>query len=1253
MKFSLLLSLALILHGLASAAEVPPNLRQENLAAWCIVPFDAKKRSPEERAVMLGELGITKCAYDWRPEHVAQFEEEILQYQKHGIEFFAFWGGHEKAFELFEKYDIHPQVWKMIPGSKETGQEEKVQASADLLEPLAERTAALGCKLGLYNHGGWAGEPENMVAVCEALRARGHSHVGIAYNWHHMHERLADWPEILELMKPYLHCLNLNGMNTGANPKILPLAQGEHDLALLKTLLASGYDGPIGILDHQGHTDAKLSLQDNLNGLSWLLKEIGKPGSGGKKPVTTAASAPVPAPLKETPVTPEGVESLDPAFGKALSTGMLVEAGDFRRHPPITVECRVKLDDAKGYNILVASDTKASTDHWEIFSMNGSGFLTAYIPGARPDHITTKRVITDGKWHAVAMLYETDRVRLFLDGTEVANTEISRVSKTKPVKGKLGIGGLVEGRFRLRGAIDEVRIRSGIHEDVTTVSDKPFGPVDEAEGMLWNFDDLESAGPPPLTFPRAPLNPEESPYWENEINRDRVYDFYAKEALAYGQMKPGERPDVLPGFPGLDGGEHGHWGNQNDKDTWRDGRLREMNHGSIVSGVYRGFDLVIPRAVSVKLSDGMNAVFDQETLTFRAAWKGKHVAWSDTRRGFLHGIPAGGKTKVPLEQAVTPSDQASYLGLYRNGEEVSFAYEEAGEIRYLTATTSGEKVIVTDSNQAPNAGSPQWAETVSTEIQKGDGKPYAIDTFPLPYENPWKALFFVGGLDFVSENRLVVANIHGDVWICDRAGGDRSGDKLIWKRFAAGLHQPLGVKVVDGIIHVRCRDQIVALHDSNGDDEADFYECVSDAQTTSAGGHDFITGLQRDDAGRWYFASGNEGVCRVSAEGDELEVLGTGLRNPNGLGISPDGKTVLTSVQEGNWTPASAIADVSVPGHFGAGGPREGERGYVPPMLYLPRGVDNSSGGQTYIESDRWGPVRGQWLHFSGGFAKAFLVLRETFGENGSQAAAIPLPGDFLSGAHRGRFSPFDGQLYVAGAQGWGNYGVADGSLQRVRYTGGAPYPYPVKHETRDNGLLLTFAEPVPETYAMKENWFAQQWNYRYSSAYGSPEYSANHPGREGHDWLEIRSVHRIGDGKQLFVEMPQLRPVNTLHLHFDASRNLELFATIHETGPAFTEFPGYEKIAKQDTTELRVLQKMPIPSAGIGACVACHHPTQQVVGPSFAEIRKRYAGNPDGIVEWALNPQTKTPGLPPMPSFQFMDKGDLKAIALEILGEE
>ncbi len=50
---------------------------RENLVAWCIVPFDSKKRGPEERAAMLERLGFKHFAYDWRAEHIPTFDAEM------------------------------------------------------------------------------------------------------------------------------------------------------------------------------------------------------------------------------------------------------------------------------------------------------------------------------------------------------------------------------------------------------------------------------------------------------------------------------------------------------------------------------------------------------------------------------------------------------------------------------------------------------------------------------------------------------------------------------------------------------------------------------------------------------------------------------------------------------------------------------------------------------------------------------------------------------------------------------------------------------------------------------------------------------------------------------------------------------------------------------------------------------------------------------------------------------------------------
>ena len=99
----------------ARPASSPPLFSRTNLVAWCIVPFDTAKRTPLQRAEMLQRLGIHKLAYDWRDEHVATFEDEILECKKHGIEYFAFWGSHPAIFPLLAKYQVAPQFWSTVP----------------------------------------------------------------------------------------------------------------------------------------------------------------------------------------------------------------------------------------------------------------------------------------------------------------------------------------------------------------------------------------------------------------------------------------------------------------------------------------------------------------------------------------------------------------------------------------------------------------------------------------------------------------------------------------------------------------------------------------------------------------------------------------------------------------------------------------------------------------------------------------------------------------------------------------------------------------------------------------------------------------------------------------------------------------------------------------------------------------------------------------------------------------------------------
>ncbi|MCA9104766.1 MAG: ThuA domain-containing protein [Planctomycetales bacterium] len=266
--------------GVAPLSSMP-NLADEQLVAWCIVPFDAKKRGPEARAEMVERLGLRRVAYDWRDEHVATFEDEILAYREHGLEFFAFWSWHPALEPLLQKYDIHPQIWTINPSPALDTQDERVRAAAEQLLPLVEKTRELGLPLGLYNHGGWGGEPENLAAVCEYLR-REHdaAHVGIVYNFHHGHEHSPRFAERLASMVDMLICLNLDGMldptEVNVNDqrfKIVPIGTGRYERRMIDAIQASGYSGPIGILDHRDDLDAEESLRANLDGLRGVIAE--------------------------------------------------------------------------------------------------------------------------------------------------------------------------------------------------------------------------------------------------------------------------------------------------------------------------------------------------------------------------------------------------------------------------------------------------------------------------------------------------------------------------------------------------------------------------------------------------------------------------------------------------------------------------------------------------------------------------------------------------------------------------------------------------------------------------------------------------------------------------------------------------------------------------------------------------------------------------------------------------------------------
>ena len=245
---------------------------------------------------------------------------------------------------------MKPSLWVSGGGGPTANADEqkaRVAAEAARIRPVAEAANKIGCTVGLYNHGGWFGEPENQIEIIEALRAGDApvTNVGIVYNQHHGHVHAGRFRELLARMKPYLQVLNLNGMFADGEArglKIAPIGTGEQDLELLKVVQESGFDGPFGILNHT-QLDAEDRLRDNIVGLEWVAAKLdGK--DPGALPRMKTWEAPAAAP--KAAAAPSGVMPHDPSVVAALAAEAKGEGASaangarvFTRHTLACISC--------------------------------------------------------------------------------------------------------------------------------------------------------------------------------------------------------------------------------------------------------------------------------------------------------------------------------------------------------------------------------------------------------------------------------------------------------------------------------------------------------------------------------------------------------------------------------------------------------------------------------------------------------------------------------------------------------------------------------------------------------------------------------------------------------------------------------------------------------------------------------------------------------------------------------------------------
>lgn len=517
-----------------------------------------------------------------------------------------------------------------------------------------------------------------------------------------------------------------------------------------------------------------------------------------------------------------------------------------------------------------------------------------------------------------------------------------------------------------------------------------------------------------------------------------------------------------------------------------------------------------------------------------------------------------------LVLSIPPDDEPRVLGVLRGSTS-----NRPPEVLCESLRAAEDELV--DPLTMTRGGPLRWPTGIVVKGKLGEPiNGYALDTIPVPFENQWNAWLRTSALDFFDDGRAVVTTHGGDVYILH--GIDGGLEYVTWKRFAAGLFEPFGVRVIEGKIYVTCRDGIKRLHDFNDDGEADFVEAFWIDDDVSNIFHAYNFDLQTDSQGNFYFAKAGQytqhhrpgSIMRIPPDGGRADVVAWGLRTPNGMGKLKDDRFTVSDNQ-GPWMPAGKISLIK-PGSFLGSMPITDEQDawlkqkhgdklpkiFDEPVIWMPQELDSSCGGQVWVDDPRFGPLSGRLLHSS--FGKGwvyYLSLQEM--EDTMQGAMVALPHQWDAGVMRLRVNPADGQLYGTGLSGWqGPADGKDGCLQRLRYTGES-----IKMiddlQVVPQGIELSFNFDLdPKTAGDPRSWRCQIWDYLWSEQYGSDDYSVLRPDSKGRDVIAIQHVQLISD-RRVRLQIPELQVCDQLllEMNFSAANGQvyieQIYATVHK----------------------------------------------------------------------------------------------------------
>ncbi len=428
---------------------------------------------------------------------------------------------------------------------------------------------------------------------------------------------------------------------------------------------------------------------------------------------------------------------------------------------------------------------------------------------------------------------------------------------------------------------------------------------------------------------------------------------------------------------------------------------------------------------------------------------------------------------------------------------------------------------------------------------------YKVENIPLPDG----LIAETGAIGFMPDGRFIACFHRGEIMTYNLKTKK-------WKLFAEGLHDPLGILIVNNReILIMQRPELTRIRDTDGDGVADDYQTVTDDFGLSGNYHEFAFGPVADKQGNLYIAlnlaSNGAGIrneirgkydslsrpgrmyscvpyrgwiMKLTKDG-KLHPYAVGFRSPNSLGFDAQGR-LLVSDNQGDWLGTSKLFHVEEGKFYGHPAGliwKEGFPRVVPISLpvskldsmrtkesiQFPHGYFANSPTQPIWDNTngKFGPFAGQTLVGDMDHKYVMRILPEEVG-GALQGACIPM--NFGSkmriGNNRLVFAP-DGSLWVGqNDHGW----AGSRGIQRISWKGKTHLDVMAMNLTK-TGFDLTFTLPLNEEAAKDiANYKFKRFYYEYHQAYGSKQFDLQD--------IAVKSVKLSADRKKVSIELSEMK---------------------------------------------------------------------------------------------------------------------------------